>query len=174
MDRSKPVATIEMEGGGLIKIELDPGNAPHTVQNFIALAEKGFYEGLIFHRVIPGFMIQGGCPLGTGQGGPGYSIRGEFAQNGHNNELVHNRGVISMARSQLPDSAGSQFFITVADAPHLDGQYAAFGTVIEGMDVADRIVKTKRNPQDKPLEEQRIKNVTIEKFGNNYDPPEKI
>lgn len=174
MDRSNPVATVEMEDGGLIKVELDPGNAPNTVQNFIALAEEGFYEGLTFHRVIPGFMIQGGCPQGTGQGGPGYSIRGEFAQNGHNNKLVHNRGVISMARSQLPNSAGSQFFITVADAPHLDGQYAAFGTVIEGMDVADRIVKTERNPQDKPLEEQRIKNVTIEKFGNNYDPPEKI
>ena len=174
MDKSKPVATIEMEGGGLIKVELDPVNAPNTVRNFIALAESGFYEGLIFHRVIPGFMIQGGCPHGTGQGGPGYSIKGEFSQNGHKNELVHNRGVISMARSQLPDSAGSQFFITVADAPHLDGQYAGFGTVIEGMDVADRIVKTERNLQDKPLEEQRIKNITVEKLGNNFALPEKM
>jgi peptidyl-prolyl cis-trans isomerase B (cyclophilin B) len=128
----KPVATIEMENGGLIKVELDPDNAPNTVRNFIELAENGFYEGLIFHRVIPGFMIQGGCPEGTGIGGPGYAIKGEFAMNGHKNEITHNRGVISMARSQLPDSAGSQFFITVADAPHLDGQYATFGIVTTG------------------------------------------
>ena len=174
MDKPKPVATIEMENGGTIKVELDPQNAPNTVRNFIALAEEGFYEGLIFHRVIPDFMIQGGCPRGIGIGDPGYSIKGEFARNGHKNELIHNRGVISMARSQLPDSAGSQFFITVADVPHLDGQYAAFGVVIEGMDIADRIVKTKRDRQDKPLEDQQMKKITIEKFGIDYDPPEKM
>jgi peptidyl-prolyl cis-trans isomerase B (cyclophilin B) len=174
LDKQKPVVTIEMENGGLIKVELDPVNAPNTVRNFIALAEGGFYDGLIFHRVIPGFMIQGGCPQGTGRGGPGYSIRGEFAMNGHKNEIVHNRGVISMARSQLPDSAGSQFFITVADAPHLDGQYATFGIVLEGMDVADRIVEVKRDRSDKPLEDQRIKKVTVEKFGADYDPPDKM
>ena len=174
MAKQKPVATIEMESGGLIKIELDPDNAPNTVRNFIELAEKGFYEGLIFHRVIPGFMIQGGCPQGIGIGGHGYAIGGEFAMNGHKNEIVHNRGVISMARSQLPDSAGSQFFITVADAPYLDGQYATFGIVTEGMEVADKIVETERDRTDKPLEDQQIKKVTIEKFGVEYDPPEKI
>lgn len=174
MAKQKPVATIEMENGGLIKIELDPDNAPNTVCNFIELAEKGFYEGLIFHRVIPGFMIQGGCPQGIGIGGPGYAIKGEFAMNGHKNEITHNRGVISMARSQLPDSAGSQFFITVADAPHLDGQYATFGIVTAGMEVADKIVETERDRTDKPLVDQQIKKVTIEKFGVEYDPPEKM
>ncbi len=174
MDKQKPVVTIEMENGGKIKVQLDPVNAPNTVRNFIALAEEGFYNGLIFHRVIPNFMIQGGCPKGMGIGGPGYSIKGEFAQNGHKNELVHNRGVISMARSQLPDSAGSQFFIMVADAPHLDGQYAAFGAVLEGMDVADKIVGTERDHSDKPLEDQRIKKITVEKFDVDYDPPEKM
>ncbi|MGI6329137.1 MAG: peptidylprolyl isomerase [Dethiobacteria bacterium] len=173
MDKLKPVITIEMEGGGRIKVELDPENAPNTVRNFIALAEGGFYDGLIFHRVIPGFMIQGGCPQGTGRGGPGYSIKGEFASNGHKNEIVHNRGVISMARSQLPNSAGSQFFITVANAPHLDGQYAAFGVVIEGMDVADKIVAVQRDRADKPLKDQRIRTVTVEKNGVDYEPPEK-
>ncbi len=173
MDKSKPVVTIEMENGDRIKAELDPVNAPNTVRNFIALAEEGFYDGLIFHRIIPGFMIQGGCPQGTGRGGPGYSIKGEFASNGHKNGIVHNRGVISMARSQLPDSAGSQFFITVADAPHLDGQYAAFGFVIEGMDAADTIVAAQRDPSDRPLKDQRIRTVTVEKNGVDYDPPVK-
>lgn len=173
MDKSKPVVTIEMENGDRIKAELDPVNAPNTVRNFIALAEEGFYDGLIFHRIIPGFMIQGGCPQGTGRGGPGYSIKGEFASNGHKNGIVHIRGVISMARSQLPDSAGSQFFITVADAPHLDGQYAAFGFVIEGMDAADKIVAAQRDPSDRPLKDQRIRTVTVEKNGVDYDPPVK-
>ncbi|MEW5920744.1 MAG: peptidylprolyl isomerase [Bacillota bacterium] len=170
----KPVVTIEMENGGLIKVELDPVNAPNTVRNFIALAEKGFYDGLIFHRVIPGFMIQGGCPDGTGRGGPGYSIRGEFAANGHQNEILHQRGVISMARAEPPNSAGSQFFITVAERAHLDGQYAAFGIVIEGMEEADRIAEVPRDQADKPLEDQRIRRVTVEKFGVEYDPPQKM
>lgn len=170
----KPVATIEMESGEVIKVELDPVNAPNTVRNFISLAEEGFYDGLIFHRVIPGFMIQGGCPEGTGRGGPGYFIKGEFAANGHNNEILHKRGVISMARSEPFDSAGSQFFITVAETPHLNTQYAAFGTVLEGMDVVDRIAEVPRDSEDKPLEDQRIKRVTVEKFGVEYDPPEKV
>ncbi len=174
MEKPKPVVTIEMKNGSLIKVELDPSNAPNTVRNFIALAESSFYDGLIFHRVIPGFMIQGGCPHGSGHGGPGYAIKGEFAINGHKNKIAHIRGVISMARSQLPDSAGSQFFITVADAPHLDGQYAAFGVIIEGMDVVDKIVETERDHLDKPLENQQIKKLTIEKFGVDYDPPEKV
>jgi peptidyl-prolyl cis-trans isomerase B (cyclophilin B) len=173
-DTQKPVATLELENGGIIKVELDPVNAPNTVKNFIALADEGFYDGLTFHRVIPDFMIQGGCPEGTGQGGPGYSIRGEFAANGHTNELVHERGVISMARSLLPDSAGSQFFITVEKKPHLDGEYAAFGTVIEGMDEVDRIVAVPTGQADKPLEEVRIMQITVEKFGADYGPPEKI
>lgn len=174
LEKSKPVATIEMENGSLIKVELDPVNAPNTVKNFIALAEDGFYDGLTFHRVIPGFVIQGGCPEGTGRGGPGYAIKGEFAANEHTNELTHERGVISMARSNLPDSAGSQFFITVAETPQLDGQYAAFGTVIEGMDEADRIVAVPRDQADKPLEEERIKQIQVETYGVQYDPPEKI
>ncbi len=171
---SNPVATLEMESGGLIKVELDPVNAPNTVKNFIELAEAGYYDGLTFHRVIPDFMIQGGCPEGTGQGGPGYSIRGEFAENGHTNELLHERGVISMARSRLPDTAGSQFFITVADRPHLDGEYAAFGTVIEGMDEVDRIVAVPTDQADKPLEEVRIRQIRVELFGVDYGPPEKL
>jgi len=170
----KPVATIEMESGELIKVELDPVNAPNTVRNFISLAEERFYDGLIFHRVIPGFMIQGGCPEGTGRGGPGYFIKGEFAANGHNNGILHKRGVISMARSEPFDSAGSQFFITVAEQPHLDTQYAAFGTVLEGMDVVDRISEVPRDSEDKPLEDQRIRRVTVEKFGVEYGPPEKV
>ncbi len=170
----KPVVTIEMESGELIKVELDPVNAPNTVRNFISLAEKGFYDGLIFHRVISDFMIQGGCPEGTGRGGPGYYIKGEFAANGHNNEILHKRGVISMARSQTFDSAGSQFFITVAENPHLDNEYAAFGTVLEGMDAVDRIAEVPRDSEDKPLEDQRIRRVTVEKFGVEYDPPEKM
>ncbi len=171
---TKPTATIEMEGGGVIKVELDPDNAPNTVKNFIQLAQKGYYDGLIFHRVIPGFMIQGGCPQGQGTGNPGYAIKGEFAMNGVPNQLKHNRGVISMARSMAPDSAGSQFFITVADAPHLDGQYAAFGRVTEGMEEADKIVAVKRNHQDKPLEAQVIKTIQVDTFGVDYGEPEKI
>ena len=171
---TKPTATIEMEGGGVIKVELDPENAPNTVKNFIQLTQKGYYDGLIFHRVIPGFMIQGGCPQGQGTGNPGYAIKGEFAMNGVSNQLKHSRGVISMARSMAPDSAGSQFFITVADAPHLDGQYAAFGRVTEGMEEADKIVAVKRNHQDKPLEAQVIKTIQVDTFGVDYGEPEKI
>jgi peptidyl-prolyl cis-trans isomerase B (cyclophilin B) len=151
-----------MEDGGTIKAELYPDIAPSTVENFINLASDGFYNGLTFHRVIPGFMIQGGCPLGTGTGGPGYTIKGEFCANGFNNKLKHERGVLSMARAMDPDSAGSQFFIMVSDAPHLDGQYAAFGKVIEGMDVADKIVSVKRDMRDKPKIPQIMKSVTIE------------
>ena len=153
--------TIEMENGGVMKGELYPEIAPKTVENFIKLAQEGFYYGLIFHRVIPGFMIQGGCPDGTGMGGPGYSIEGEFTANGFRNDLRHERGVMSMARAMDPDSAGSQFFIMVADSPHLDGQYAAFGKITEGMDVADEIVSQKRNMADKPEVPQVMKKVTI-------------
>lgn len=138
-----PIVTIEMENGGVIKAELYPEIAPNTVRNFIDLIDRGFYDGIMFHRVIPGFMIQGGCPEGTGMGGPGYRIKGEFSRNGFKNELKHKRGVLSMARTMIPDSAGSQFFIMVADAPHLDDQYASFGKVIEGMKLADKIVSTK-------------------------------
>ena len=152
---------IEMENGGVMKGELYPEIAPKTVENFIKLAQEGFYDGLIFHRVIPGFMIQGGCPDGTGMGGPGYSIEGEFTANGFRNDLRHERGVMSMARAMDPDSAGSQFFIMVADSPHLDGQYAAFGKITEGMDVADEIVSQKRNMADKPEVPQVMKKVTI-------------
>lgn len=153
--------TIEMENGGVMKGELYPEIAPKTVENFIKLAQEGFYDVLIFHRVIPGFMIQGGCPDGTGMGGPGYSIEGEFTANGFRNDLRHERGVMSMARAMDPDSAGSQFFIMVADSPHLDGQYAAFGKITEGMDVADEIVSQKRNMADKPEVPQVMKKVTI-------------
>ena len=153
--------TIEMENGGVMKGELYPEIAPKTVENFIKLAQEGFYDGLIFHRVIPGFMIQGGCPDGTGMGGPGYSIKGEFTANGFRNDLRHERGVMSMARAMDPDSAGSQFFIMVADSPHLDGQYAAFGKITEGMDVADEIVSQKRNMADKPEVPQVMKKVNI-------------
>ena len=169
-----PVVTIEMEDGGIIKAELYPEVAPNTVNNFISLVNKGFYDGVIFHRVIPGFMIQGGDPQGIGVGGPGYSIRGEFSQNGFANDLVHTRGVLSMARSVMPNSAGSQFFIMVADAPHLDGAYAAFGKVTEGMEVADKIVSAQRNFQDKPFEDQRMKKVTVDTFGVEYPEPETL
>ena len=152
---------IEMENGDVMQGELYEDIAPKTVENFVSLIEKGYYDGLIFHRVIPGFMIQGGCPDGTGMGGPGYSIEGEFTSNGFKNDLKHTRGVLSMARAMDPNSAGSQFFIMVADAPHLDGQYAAFGKIVDGMDAADRIVSTKRNPMDKPLEDQRIKSIRL-------------
>ena len=169
-----PIVTIEMEDGGVMKAELYPDVAPNTVNNFISLVQKGFYDGLIFHRVIPGFMIQGGCPDGTGMGGPGYSIKGEFTGNGFQNNLVHDRGVLSMARTMAPDSAGSQFFVMVEKAPHLDGQYAAFGKVIEGMEVADAIVSAKRDWNDKPRQPQRMKKVTVDTFGVDYPEPEKV
>lgn len=168
-----PIVTIEMENGAKIKIELYPTVAPNTVNNFISLVKKGFYDGTIFHRVIPGFMIQGGDPEGTGMGGPGYSIKGEFTGNGFRNELQHTKGVLSMARAMDPNSAGSQFFIMVADAPHLDGQYASFGMVIEGQEEADRIVAVKRNWSDKPKEPQVMKKVTVDTFGVEYPEPEK-
>lgn len=166
------IATIEMEKGGVIKIQLDEDYAPNTVKNFASLAKAGFYDGLIFHRVIPGFMIQGGDPMGTGIGGPGYTIRGEFSSNGFNNPLRHTRGVISMARAGHPNSAGSQFFIMHADAPHLDGQYAAFGHVIEGMDVVDRIASVATDMRDKPLDDMRIAHITVD--AEDVGEPEKI
>ena len=169
-----PIVTIEMEDGGIIRAELYPDVAPNSVNNFISLIRKGFYDGLIFHRVIPGFMIQGGCPNGNGMGGPGYSIKGEFAHNGFANDLLHDRGVLSMARAMDPDSAGSQFFIMVEKAPHLDGDYAAFGKVIEGMEVADAIVSVRTDRMDKPMEDQRMKAVTVETFGVDYPAPEKV
>lgn len=156
-----PVVTITMENGDVIKAELYPEKAPNTVNNFISLVKKGYYDGLIFHRVIAGFMIQGGCPDGTGMGGPGYTIDGEFSMNGFDNDLKHERGVMSMARTMDPNSAGSQFFIMVESAPHLDGQYAAFGKIIEGMEAADKIVSQPRNAMDKPDEPQIMKKVTI-------------
>ena len=171
--KNNPVVTIEMENGGVMKVELYPETAPNTVANFISLAEKGFYNGTIFHRVIPGFMIQGGDPEGTGMGGPGYRIKGEFTANRFQNDLKHTKGVISMARSGHPDSAGSQFFIMVDDAPHLDGQYASFGKVIEGIEVADQIVSVATNYSDRPLEEQRMRSVTVETFGETYPQPKK-
>ena len=171
---SDPIVTIEMEDGGVMKAELYPAVAPNTVNNFISLARSGFYDGLIFHRAIPGFMIQGGDPDGAGTGGPGYSIKGEFAQNGVKNELLHTRGVLSMARTMDPDSAGSQFFVMVADAPHLDGGYAAFGKVIEGMETADAIVSAKRDWNDRPKKDQRMKKVTVDTQGVDYPAPEKV
>ncbi len=171
---SNPIVTIEMEGGGVMKAELYPEIAPNTVNNFISLVRFGFYDGLIFHRVIPGFMIQGGDPDGTGSGGPGYSIKGEFAQNGFQNDLAHTRGVLSMARTMDPDSAGSQFFIMVDDAPHLDGGYAAFGKVIEGMETADGIVAAKRDWNDRPKKDQKMKKVTVDTQGVDYPAPEKV
>lgn len=169
-----PIVTFEMENGKVMKAELYPEVAPNTVNNFIALVKSGFYNGLIFHRVIPDFMIQGGDPEGTGMGGPGYSIRGEFARNGVENTLAHDRGVLSMARSMMPNSAGSQFFIMVAKAPHLDGQYAAFGKVIEGMEVADEIVSADRDRNDRPYLDQQMKTVTVDTFGVDYPAPEKM
>lgn len=169
---SNPIVTMKTNQGTM-KIELYPETAPNTVRNFIALVQNGFYDGLIFHRVIPGFMIQGGDPEGIGIGGPGYSIKGEFSMNGVSNSLRHTRGVISMARSGHPDSAGSQFFIMVEDAPHLDGQYAAFGKVVEGLDTADQIVSARRDRSDKPLEDQMMESVTVETFGVDYGEPEK-
>lgn len=168
-----PEITIEMENGNTIKAELYPEVAPNTVNNFISLIKQNFYDGLIFHRVIPGFMIQGGCPEGSGMGGPGYGIKGEFASNGYPNALQHDRGVLSMARSARPNSAGSQFFIMVAQSPHLDGDYAAFGKVIEGMEAVDTIVNSPRNYSDKPNQEQKMKKVSVNTFGIDYPEVEK-
>ena len=164
-----PVATIEMMNGGIITLQLDPDMAPNTAANFIELANKGFYDGLIFHRVIEGFMIQGGDPTGTGMGGPGYAIKGEFAENGFENKLSHTRGVISMARSMNPDSAGSQFFIMHQDGNFLDGQYAAFGIVTDGMDVVDAIAATQTDANDRPVEDQVIKTIRVETYGETYE-----
>lgn len=169
-----PIVTIEMENGEQIKVELYPEIAPNTVRNFISLVQQGFYNGLIFHRVIPGFMIQGGDPQGSGMGGPGYQIKGEFSRNGFPNSLNHDRGVISMARSSAPDSAGSQFFIMTDSAPHLDGQYAAFGKVTSGFEEIDRIVAVKRNYSDKPLEDQLMKQMTVDTHGVDYGEVEKM
>lgn len=169
-----PIVTITMENGDVIKAELYPEIAPISVNNFISLINQGFYNGLIFHRVIRGFMIQGGCPDGTGMGGPGYSIKGEFAHNGVQNDLKHTEGVLSMARSMLPDSAGSQFFIMHKTSPHLDGEYAAFGKVTEGMDAVNKIAETATDYSDRPIEEQKIQSMTVETFGVTYPEPEKI
>ena len=171
---ANPVVTFEMENGDIIKAELYPEIAPNTVRNFVSLVSKGFYDGLIFHRVIRGFMIQGGCPDGTGMGGPGYSIKGEFAQNGVANDLKHTPGVLSMARSMHPDSAGSQFFIMHEAAPHLDGAYAAFGKVIEGPEHVNKIAETATDYSDRPLETQRMKKVTVDTFGEDYPAPETL
>lgn len=171
---SNPVATIEIENGGIIKVELYPEKAPVSVNNFIALANSGYYNGLVFHRVIKDFMIQGGCPNGNGTGGPGYCIKGEFSANGVANDLAHTRGAISMARTSVPDSAGSQFFIVHADSPHLDGQYAAFGAVIEGMDVVDAIADVRVDYSDKPRQPQVIKSISVDTFGVDYPAPEKV
>lgn len=169
-----PVVTFTMENGDVMKAELYPEIAPASVNNFISLIQKNFYDGLIFHRVIRGFMIQGGDPEGTGCGGPGYSIKGEFSQNGFKNDLKHTEGVLSMARSMMPDSAGSQFFIMHKNAPHLDGSYAAFGKIIEGMDVVNKIAETPTDYSDRPLEDQKIAAVTVETFGVDYPEPEKM
>lgn len=169
--KENPIVTITMENDQQIVIELEPKTAPNTVANFISLVEDGFYDGLIFHRVIPGFMVQGGDPDGTGMGGPDYAIKGEFSSNGFENILTHERGVLSMARSQHPDSAGSQFFIMTEAAPHLDGEYASFGKVTEGMDVVDQIVAAERDGNDKPLEDQKMKKVEVDTKGFDYPAP---
>lgn len=171
---ANPVITFNIKDKGVIKAELYPEIAPNTVRNFISLVSKGYYNGLIFHRVIPGFMIQGGCPEGTGMGGPDYCIKGEFTSNGFRNDLKHTKGVLSMARTMDPDSAGSQFFMMTSDAPHLNGQYAAFGKVIEGIEIADKIVKSKKDQRDKPLEDQVMEEVTVETFGVTYEEPETL
>lgn len=168
-----PIVTIKMSTGKVMKAELYPEIAPNTVNNFISLVKKGYYNGLIFHRVIPGFMIQGGCPTGTGTGNPGYSIKGEFSKNGFKNEMKHSKGVLSMARSMMPNSAGSQFFVMVENSPHLDGQYAAFGKLIEGLEVATEIVNVPRDHRDKPKVDQVMEEVTVETFGVEYPEPEK-
>lgn len=170
---TNPVITITMENGDVMKAELYPEIAPNTVNNFISLVQKGYYNGLIFHRVIRSFMIQGGCPQGTGMGGPGYHIKGEFSQNGVKNDLKHTAGVLSMARAMHPDSAGSQFFIMHEDSPHLDGAYAAFGKVTEGMDIVDKIANVQTDYSDRPLKEQKIRSMTADTFGQAYPEPEK-
>ena len=169
-----PIVTFELENGDIMKAELYPEIANNTVRNFISLINKGFYDGKIFHRVIKGFMIQGGCPDGTGMGGPGYSIKGEFSMNGFQNDLKHTEGVLSMARSMNPNSAGSQFFIMHRNSPHLDGQYAAFGKLIEGLDVVDKIANTKTDHMDRPKTEVKLKKVTVDTFGVNYEAPETV
>lgn len=174
MAEKNPIVTITMENGDTIKAELYPEIAPNTVKNFISLIKNNYYDGLVFHRVINGFMIQGGCPQGTGMGGPGYSIQGEFSSNGFENNLKHTAGVLSMARSQMPDSAGSQFFIMHKDSPHLDGMYASFGKVIEGMDTVNKIAETDTDYSDRPVSPQVMKTVTVELFGETYDEPEKL
>ncbi len=171
---ANPIVTFEMENGDIMKAELYPEIAPNTVNNFISLINKGFYNGLIFHRVIEGFMIQGGDPEGTGMGGPGYGIKGEFGQNGFSNDLKHSAGVLSMARSMMPDSAGSQFFIMHKNAPHLDGAYAAFGKITEGMDVVNKIAAVNTDYSDRPMEEQKMKSVTVDTFGTDYPEPETL
>ena len=171
MEAKNPIVTIEMENGGLMKIELYPAVAPNTVNNFISLVRKGFYDGVCFHRVIAGFMIQGGDPQGTGMGGPGYSIRGEFSHNGFSNQLKHTPGVISMARTMMPNSAGSQFFLMHKAAPHLDGEYAAFGKITEGMDVLNEIAAVRTDRMDRPLTPQVMKKVTVDTFGEEYPEP---
>ena len=169
---TNPVVTITMDNGDVMKAELYPEIAPNTVNNFISLINKGFYDGKIFHRVISGFMIQGGCPNGNGMGGPGYCIKGEFSQNRFKNDLKHTPGVLSMARSMMPDSAGSQFFIMHATSPHLDGAYAGFGKVTEGMDVVNKIADVQTDYNDRPMKEQKIKSMTVETFGETYPEPE--
>jgi peptidyl-prolyl cis-trans isomerase B (cyclophilin B) len=169
-----PIVTFEFENGDVIKAELYPEIAPITVNNFISLINKKFYDGKIFHRVIEGFMIQGGCPNGNGMGGPGYSIKGEFSGNGFKNDLKHDAGVLSMARSMSPNSAGSQFFVMHKRSPHLDGQYAAFGKVIEGMDVVNKIAQTKTDRSDRPVQEVKLKQVTVDTFGETYPEPDKV
>ena len=169
-----PIVTTTMENGDVMKAELYPEIAPNTVNNFISLIKKGFYDGVCFHRIIAGFMIQGGDPEGTGMGGPGYSIKGEFNSNGFKNDLKHSKGVLSMARTQIPDSAGSQFFIMHADAPHLDGEYAAFGALIEGLDVLDNIATTDTDWSDRPRNPQVMQSVTVDTFGVDYDEPETV
>ncbi|MBP3421840.1 MAG: peptidylprolyl isomerase [Lachnospiraceae bacterium] len=169
-----PVVTITMENGDVMKAELYPEIAPISVNNFISLINKEYYNGLIFHRVIRGFMIQGGCPNGNGMGGPGYSIKGEFSSNGFANDLKHTEGVLSMARSMMPNSAGSQFFIMHKTSPHLDGQYAAFGKIIEGMDIVNKIAETATDYSDRPMEEQKIQSMTVDTFGVEYPEPEKM
>ena len=171
---ANPIVTITMKTGDVIKAELYPNIAPNTVNNFISLINRGYYDGLIFHRVIKGFMIQGGCPEGTGTGGPGYSIKGEFTQNGFKNDLKHDAGVLSMARTMMPDSAGSQFFIMHKNSPHLDGAYAAFGKVTEGLEVVNRIAETDTDFSDRPLEPQIMEKVTVETFGEVYPEPDTL
>ncbi len=170
----KPIVTFEMENGSTMKAELYPEVAPNTVRNFISLINHDFYEDITFHRVIPGFMVQAGCPEGTGTGGPGYAIKGEFSNNGFENNIKHEKGVLSMARTMAPDSAGSQFFIMAENSPHLDREYAAFGKVIEGLDEIDKIVSVERDASDKPLKDQVIKKITVDTFGETYEEPETL